>query len=349
MYSVAVIIGSPIVGRIMTSVGRKKILIFGLCFMGIAMIGFGITPYANSIFMFMALAFFFRFCQGVASCSIQTTSYSIVSMNFPDEQEKYIALIETAVGVGLILGPVLGSALYSLYGFSGTFFIMGTVFLMLTPILYCLIPNSIDMQDHLETDVERKIHDYEDHQSTEDKNIKVSFCKLLGTRRFIIASMGGMMANFMYCYMEPVLAFRIKEFDIANSPLGMIFFSVQPISYILVSFSISWFTKNYANRGLIMIGALLSAFSMYLVGPSHILPNSLVLMGLGQLCIGGFGLFLMVPVIPEMINSGTKYYPGKIIELTDISAGVFNSGLGIGQVIGPIFGSYVTQYTDFRT
>jgi len=204
-------------------------------------------------------------------------------MNFPDEQEKYIALIETAVGVGLILGPVMGSAIYSLYGFSPTFFIIGALFMALTPILYLLIPNSIDMQDDVETEIDKNIHEYEEHQSIRDKRTKVSFCKLLSTRRFIIASMGGMMANFMYCYMEPVLAFRIKEFDIANSPLGMIFFSIQPISYIIVSFTISWFTKTYSNRGLIMIGAMLCAFSMYLVGPSHYLPNSIVLMGLGQL------------------------------------------------------------------
>lgn len=56
----------------------------------------------------------------------------------------------------------------------------------------------------------------------------------------------------------------------------------------------------------------------------------------------------MVPVIPEMINAGSKHYPGRIIELTDISAGVFNSGLGLGQVIGPILGSYLTKATDFR-
>jgi MFS family permease len=98
-----------------------------------------------------------------------------------------------------------------------------------------------------------------------------------------------------------------------------------------------------------MMGALLSSFSMLLIGPSHYLPNELYLMGLGQLCIGGFGLFLMVPVIPEMISAGNKLYPGKLIEVTDVSAGVFNSGLGVGQVIGPIFGSYVTQATDFRT
>ena len=71
-------------------------------------------------------------------------------------------------------------------------------------------------------------------------------------------------------------------------------------------------------------------------------------MGLGQLLIGGFGLFLMVPVIPEMITAASVHYPGRIIEVTDVSAGVFNSGLGLGQVLGPIFGSYVTQAIDFR-
>lgn len=270
-------------------------------------------------------------------------------MTFPDEQEKYIALIETAVGVGLILGPVIGSSIYAIFGFSATFFVIGFVFLVLTPILYTLIPNSIDMQDGpTEGDQERTAGDYQRLENEGDSNIRVSFCKLLCTRRFLIASMGGMMSNFMYTYMEPVLAFRIAEFDVSKFQIGM-FFSIQPISYIILSFTISWFTKNYANRGLIMMGGVLGAFSMFLIGPSHYLPNQLYLMGLGQLCIGGFGLFLMVPVIPEMINSGAKYYPTKIIELTDISAGVFNSGLGIGQVIGPIFGSYVTEATDFRS
>ena len=97
-----------------------------------------------------------------------------------------------------------------------------------------------------------------------------------------------------------------------------------------------------------MIGALFGSFSMLFVGPSHSFTNSLALMAAGQLLIGGFGLFLMVPVIPEMINSASTFYPDQIIEITDISAGVFNSGLGIGQVIGPIFGSYMTKMFDFR-
>jgi len=204
-------------------------------------------------------------------------------MTFPDDQERYIALIETAVGVGLILGPVIGSSVYAFFGFSMTFFVIGGAFLLLTPMLYFLIPSSIDLKDEeMETDVEKRLHIYEETHTNRNIKTKVSFSKLIFTRRFFLAAMGGMMANFMYCYMEPVLAFRISEFEVSNFAVGM-FFSIQPISYIIVSFTISWFTKIYANRGLIMIGALFSSFSMLLVGPSNYLPNELYLMGLGQL------------------------------------------------------------------
>jgi MFS family permease len=147
--------------------------------------------------------------------------------------------------------------------------------------------------------------------------------------------------------MEPVLAFRLEEFNISPVYIGT-FFSIQPVSYSLLSFAITWFTEKYANRGLLMIGALTSGLSMFLVGPSHMLPNDLNLMGLGQLCIGATGLFMMVPSIPEMIRAASLNYPKRIIELTDMSAGVFNCCLGIGMVVAPIFGSIMTKEYDFR-
>ena len=67
MYSVAVIIGSPIVGKVMTTMGRKFILVGGLCSMGLSMIGFGLTPLAPSLSLFTILAFIFRFLQGWSS------------------------------------------------------------------------------------------------------------------------------------------------------------------------------------------------------------------------------------------------------------------------------------------
>ena len=57
---------------------------------------------------------------------------------------------------------------------------------------------------------------------------------------------------------------------------------------------------------------------------------------------------MMVPTLPEMIDSVIHKFPEQDSKVTDITAGVFNSFLGLGQVIGPIYGSYITANFDFR-
>jgi len=348
VYSTAVIIGSPIVGKALTTVGRKRILIGGLCSMGISMIGFGATSLSPNKNVFTVLVFVIRFLQGCSSCAIQTTSYAVISMSFPDAQEKYIAVMQTAIGGGLIMGPVIGTMLYTAFGFSNTFFLIGLCFLFLTFLLSFVVPSSIDNNDvHVETITERRISRYEENVvvvSTEP----ISFFKLVTTGKFILAGCGGLMAMFIFVFMEPVLAFRLQEFGISPVLVGT-FFSIQPVSYVLLSFSITWFTNIFANRGLLMFGAFMSFLSLILVGPSNYLPDSIEIMAIGQLFVGAFGLFLMVPAIPEMINAASEKYPKRIIEITDMSAGVFNCLLGTGQVIGPIFGSTITRLYGFRT
>jgi len=41
-------------------------------------------------------------------------------------------------------------------------------------------------------------------------------------------------------------------------------------------------------------------------------------------------------------------YPTKKLEASDATSGTFNSMLGLGQMIGPFYGSYVTAILDFR-
>ena len=39
-------------------------------------------------------------------------------------------------------------------------------------------------------------------------------------------------------------------------------------------------------------------------------PNSLVLMGIGQALVGIFTAFMMIPGLPEMVESTIPLYPG---------------------------------------
>jgi MFS family permease len=59
--------------------------------------------------------------QGLASCAIQTVSYSICTNFYPDKKEAMVGYIEAMTGIGLIMGPLIGSLLFSYGGYSFTF------------------------------------------------------------------------------------------------------------------------------------------------------------------------------------------------------------------------------------
>ena len=49
-----------------------------------------------------------------------------------------------------------------------------------------------------------------------------------------------------------------------------------------------------------------------------------------------------------MIDSAVLRFPDQETQINDLSAGIFNSILGLGQISGPIYGSLVTSYIGFR-
>ena len=59
-------------------------------------------------------------------------------------------------------------------------------------------------------------------------------CDLLCNRRFFFASVSGALGYFLYGFMEPILAFRMKDFNLDQVQIGL-FFVVMPIFYIPTS------------------------------------------------------------------------------------------------------------------
>ena len=78
------------------------------------------------------------------------------------------------------------------------------------------------------------------------------------------------------------------------------------------------------------------------------MPDSLVIMWIGQFLIGGFSVFFVITWLPEMIKDAVEGNPDKQLEVTDISSGVFNWMLGSGQMLGPIYGSFISNAFNFR-
>ena len=94
----------------------------------------------------------------------------------------------------------------------------------------------------------------------------------------------------------------------------------------------------------------MSCVAFIFVGPSIYLelPNSIVLMGIGQALVGIFTATMMIPGLPEMVESTLPHFPGQETVVNDLSSGIFNAFLGFGQVLAPMYGSTAKNVLGFR-
>lgn len=57
---------------------------------------------------FFWLALLIRLVQGIGSACIQVAVFSIVAIQFPKEKVTYFGYCESATGIGLMAGPIVG-------------------------------------------------------------------------------------------------------------------------------------------------------------------------------------------------------------------------------------------------
>ena len=49
-----------------------------------------------------------------------------------------------------------------------------------------------------------------------------------------------------------------------------------------------------------------------------------------------------------MVETANKYYPNQQRKVNNVSSGIFNAFLGLGEVIGPLFGASMCEKISFR-
>ena len=380
MYAFAVMIGALIVGKLLTILRRKFILNSGIIVMGLSMLAFGFITYIESKVLLIIVWLAIRALQGFSSTMVKTTSYAIITIVYKDNKQKYLGILQTFLGVGMITGPLIGSTLYTFVGFQSTFFGIGATFICLVPILVFVIPNTVNIKDHnidsrasirstswrsstllkqsqdsdnisidesYKTMSQIQNHNLIDKDETENEDEQVSYLKLLFLPVFFITSLIAFLSFFWYWYMEPVMSLRLDDFNLQSFWIGA-FFAICPLMSTMSSLVYVYIWDKIDNMLLIFIAMFINGFSHFLIGPSPYLPNSLILMIIGQMIHGFTVTFFIVTWLPVMINEAVKSFPDHKIRVSDISSGIFSSMLGFGQMLGPIYGSYITDIFSFR-
>ena len=145
-YSVAVILCSPLVGLLLTKFKKRNMVQFGVFSMSFSMLLIAFSASVKSVNGFLAMCFIARFIQGFASCSIQTTCFSISGNLYREHQASVIGLLEMSCGIGLTTSPVIGSILYNWGGYMGPFLFYALVFAFFGLFLKHILPQKIDQK-----------------------------------------------------------------------------------------------------------------------------------------------------------------------------------------------------------
>ena len=134
-YSVSMWIFSPIFSLLMSKYGRKKVLMLGCILESFSILVFAFLINFDDPIVYGVSCFLCRMVEGFGNGCLNSSSNSLISYHFEDDQSKLIGLIQTFTGIGMLAGPVGGSFLYSFGGFQLPFFVSGgALFLLVIPV-----------------------------------------------------------------------------------------------------------------------------------------------------------------------------------------------------------------------
>ena len=132
--------------RLASSLGRKTTLILGWVMVQVATVMLGLLGYVHEErgeFFFWSVIVS-RILQGFANNLVMTSQKSIIVQVFRQGKTKALAFLEAGAGLGSILGPVLGSIIYSKMGYHGTFYVFALQILANVMFTIYAMPTSID-------------------------------------------------------------------------------------------------------------------------------------------------------------------------------------------------------------
>jgi predicted MFS family arabinose efflux permease len=139
---------------------------------------------------------------------LQITCYNVITTVFYDDVLRQISYIELLVGLGLGLGPTIGSVLFTALGYEWTMYAFGFIDLAALVVVQILLPKQMNNMGTLE---DEKASDNGALLENEDKkkDIKVTWCLLLKNKHFsytlLICFFGTINIVYFYGYIGPYL------------------------------------------------------------------------------------------------------------------------------------------------
>ncbi|XP_052098229.1 MFS-type transporter SLC18B1-like [Mytilus californianus] len=331
MFEFVIFVLSPLIGKYLSTLGFRKVFLAGVMLCGVSTMIIGVLNYIPDKNIFIVSCFVVRFLEAVGSAACLTSVYAIVAIAFPKKIPSVMGVIEMCNGLGMMIGPALGSGLYQIGGFGLPFYTTGAM-LMLTGIFcFFTIPKPTDKED----------------------NSSMSVLILLKNPSIMITGLMVLIAASGIGFLEPTLAIQLKELDLSTAEAGG-FFVLLPFVYALSSPLWGFINeKKDCGRWMMNIALIFAFLSFMMFGPTPLIPyikSSIAQLTLSSICFGMSMSCILVPTLPYILKSVSfEGHNEGGMAVYGIVAGFESASFSLGAFIGPLLGGIMVDHLKFPT
>lgn len=202
IFELTVFIVSPLIGKNLSRCGAKRVFNIGILTTGTCSILFGCLDKVENCNWFIGLSFVIRIIEAVGNSGFLTASFSIIAKEFPDQVAFMFACLETFFGIGLIVGPSVGGALYQAGGYTLPFAVLGGLLICAAIMTHFVLPARFDEEQ-----------DGEDHNNT-------GMLDLLKVPRILFSAYSILCASVTIGYIQATLEPHLRQFGLSPVSIG---------------------------------------------------------------------------------------------------------------------------------
>ncbi|CAL1542189.1 unnamed protein product [Lymnaea stagnalis] len=327
-YQFVNFIACPMFGNYLTQIGAKFLYVSGILVAGICTILFGFLDQGPSGVIFIVMSFVVRMVEALGVSAFSTASFAIVSNEFPNHIGSVFATLETCIGIGLMIGPTIGGALYQFGGFGLPFWLIGVIICASGLAICTCLPKP------------------------QDNNLsrKGSVFSLLRSMMVWVTLLSILVGACGIAYLDPTLSDHLDQFGLSTLSVGL-FFVIAPGLHAVMAPLWGYIsdTKDIQSP-LLITGNLVCAIGFLFVGPTPLLPFLPRELWTSTLGLILFGFTIGCSIVPTMkclvIGARELGFPDGLNTFGLVS-GLFNSTFCLGAFIGPTIGGALVDEIGF--
>jgi MFS family permease len=313
-----------------------------------------------------------QFFIGASMSMITTGYYSTATLIFPSAKESALSCIETSVGLGYIIGPIVGSALYDEMGYQSAYRCVSFVVMVMASILWKFLTAHLKQTDDYDV-IPEDLAESDDHIEEDDDNVEAQHFadkpqsmnltlqhhrninnnhkmnpttfSLLKQPQIFCAAMSILWINVSWSFLEPILAKRLELFQVGKKGIGIIF-ALSNVVYVPTAFLMQFIPKRCEKHLTITIALALTPIGVLLVG-----SNSFVLVIVGILSLGLLPTPVWILLLPSIQKDASRLFVDPSVKrcVNDLTAGIYSSFMVLGQIVGYVFGPMLNESYGMKT